>query len=62
MKFATNPMPGMNPWLEAYCGDKAYENGRYSNDLDYSTLPDPPLKTEEQLWIENYLKNKAASS
>lgn len=42
--------------------NKAYENGRYGNDLDYSTMPDPPLKAEEQAWIDNYLKCKAASS
>lgn len=58
MKFATNPLPGMNPWLEAYWGDKAYENGRYGNDLDYSTIPDPPLKADEQAWIADYLKCK----
>lgn len=41
--------------------NKAYENGRYGNDLDYSTMPDPPLKAEEQAWITDYLKSKAAS-
>lgn len=41
--------------------NKAYENGRYGNDLDYTTMPDPPLKAEEQAWIENYLKSKATT-
>ena len=41
--------------------NKAYENGRYGNDLDYATMPDPPLKAEEQAWITDYLKSKAAS-
>lgn len=39
----------------------AYENGRYGNDLDYTTMPDPPLKAEEQAWIADYLKSKAAA-
>lgn len=39
----------------------AYDNGRYVNDLDYTTMPDPPLKAEEQAWIADYLKSKAPS-
>ena len=87
MKFATNPLPGMNPWLEAFWGDlhtslttyariplratakdvvlplqplvnKAYENGRYANDLDYSAMPVPPLNAEQHAWIADYLKSK----
>ena len=38
--------------------NKAHENGRYGNDLDYSTMPDPPLKADEQAWIVDYLKCK----
>jgi len=38
--------------------NKAYENGRYGNDLDYTTIPVPPPKPEEQAWIADYLKSK----
>lgn len=37
----------------------AYENGRYGNDLDYSTMPVPPLHADEQAWINKYLADKA---
>ena len=38
--------------------NKAYENGRYGNDLDYSIMPVPPLEQDEHAWISEYLKNK----
>jgi len=41
--------------------NKVYENGRYGNDLDYSTMPDPPLKADEHAWIAEYLKSKPDS-
>ena len=33
----------------------AYENGRYGNDLDYSTMPVPPLQADEHAWITRHL-------
>ena len=41
--------------------NKSYENGRYGNDLDYSKMPVPPLRADEQAWIADYLKSKAST-
>ena len=39
--------------------NQAYENGRYGNDLDYSTMPVPPLQADEHAWIITHLANRA---
>jgi len=39
--------------------NQAYENGRYGNDLDYSTMPVPPLKADEHAWIITHLASRA---
>lgn len=36
--------------------NQAYENGRYGNDLDYSTMPEPPLEAGEHAWIAAHLQ------
>lgn len=41
--------------------NKAYDNGRYRSDLNFTTMPDPPLKAEEQAWITDYLKGKVTT-
>ena len=41
--------------------NKSYENRRYGNDLDYTTMPVPPLKPKQQAWITDYLKSKTAT-
>jgi hypothetical protein len=40
--------------------NQAYENGRYGNDVDYSTSPDPPLLEVEQKWIAEHLRSRVA--
>ena len=50
MKFATNPLPGMNPWLEAYWGDIHTRLTTYSCDAIQRQLP-PDLQAR----VEEYL-------
>ena len=38
--------------------NQAYENGRYGNDLDYSTMPLPPLQANEHAWIITHLARR----
>ena len=38
--------------------DQAYENGRYGNNLDYSTMPVPPLQADEHAWITTHLASR----
>ena len=40
MKFAANPLPGMNPWLEAYWGDIHTSMTTYARDAIQKQLPD----------------------
>ena len=35
--------------------NEAYENGRYGNDLDYDTEPEPPLDEADRTWIKKHL-------
>ncbi len=37
--------------------NSAYENGRYGNDIDYSTMPEPPLEAADFEWIGDHLKS-----
>jgi hypothetical protein len=39
MKFVTNPLPGMNPWLEAYWGDIHTSLTTYARDAIQVQLP-----------------------
>jgi len=50
MKFATNPLPGMNPWLEAYWGDFHTSLTTYARDVVQAQLP-PGLQAR----VEEYL-------
>ncbi|MEZ6131451.1 MAG: DUF4058 family protein [Planctomycetaceae bacterium] len=50
MKFATNPLPGMNPWLEAYWGDIHTSMTTYARDVIQKQLPD-----NLQARVEEYL-------
>lgn len=50
MKFPTNPLPGMNPWLEAYWGDVHTRLTTYSCDAIQKQLP-----VELQARVEEYL-------
>lgn len=50
MKFATNPLPGMNPWLEAYWGDVHTSMTTYARDVIQKQLPD-----SLQARVEEYL-------
>lgn len=52
MKFAANPLPGMNPWLEAYWGDIHTRLTTYSCDRIQSQLPpDLHARVEEYLSV-----------
>jgi len=42
--------------------DQAYVNGRYGNDLDYSTMPEPELATDDWQWISNHLRSSSPLS
>ena len=35
--------------------NQAYENGRYGNDLDYDSQPEPPLDKPDYEWVKQYL-------
>jgi hypothetical protein len=50
MRFASNPLPGMNPWLEAYWGDIHTRLTTYSCDEIQAQLP-----PELQARVEEYL-------
>lgn len=51
--FATNPFPGMNPWLEAYWGDIHSALTLYARDAIDRTLPGGlQARVEEYLAIE----------
>jgi hypothetical protein len=50
MKFATNPLPGMNPWLEAYWGDVHTRLTTYACDSLQQQLP-----ASLQARVEEYL-------
>ncbi len=50
MKFATNPLPGMNPWLEAQWGDIHTKLTTYACDRIQSQLP-----SDLQARVEEYL-------
>ncbi len=50
MKFAKNPFPGMNPWLENYWGDIHTSLTTYARDAIQRQLPD-----DLQARIEEYL-------
>ena len=36
--------------------NQAYQNGRYGNDLDYASMPEPPLLPAEYAWIAAHLQ------
>lgn len=50
MRFATNPLPGMNPWLEAYWGDIHTKLTTYACDFIQPHLP-----SDLQARVEEYL-------
>lgn len=50
MRFETNPLPGMNPWFEAYWGDIHTKLTTYSCDVMQRQLP-----VGLQARIEEYL-------
>ncbi len=50
MKFVRNPLPGMNPWLEAYWGDIHTSLTTYARDYIQRQLPD-----DLQARVEEYL-------
>ncbi len=53
MKFRTNPLPGMNPWLEAYWGDIHTSLTTYARDCIQGQLPaDLQARVEEYLAVE----------
>lgn len=52
MRFATNPLPGMNPWLEAYWGDIHTSLTTYARDVVQRQLPgDLQARVEEYLSV-----------
>jgi hypothetical protein len=52
MKFAANPLPGMNPWVEAYWGDIHTRLTTYSCDAIQRQLPaDLQTRVEEYLSV-----------
>jgi hypothetical protein len=38
--------------------DRAYETGRYGEDIDYRRDPDPPLAPEQRAWADALLREK----
>jgi hypothetical protein len=50
MQFAANPLPGMNPWLEAYWGDVHTSMTTYARDAIQKQLP-----ASLQARVEEYL-------
>lgn len=52
MQFATNPLPGMNPWLEAYWGDLHTKLTGYACDALQPNLPGSLVaRVEEYLTV-----------
>lgn len=52
MKFSKNPVPGMNPWLEAYWGDVHTSLTTYARDAIQKQLPnDLQARVEEYLAV-----------
>lgn len=52
MRFETNPLPGMNPWLETYWGDIHTSLTTYARDLIQRQLPgDLQARVEEYLSV-----------
>ena len=52
MRFATNPLPGMNPWLESYWGDIHTKLTTYACDVMQRQLPvDLQARVEEYLSV-----------
>ncbi len=52
MNFTTNPLPGMNPWLEAYWGDIHTSLTTYARDALQKQLPaDLQARVEEYLSV-----------
>jgi len=52
MRFSTNPLPGMNPWLETYWGDVHTRLTTYSCDQIQKLLPrDLQARVEEYLSV-----------
>lgn len=61
MKFATNPLPGMNPWLEAYWGDIHTSMTTYARDAIQKQLPDKlQARVEEYLSVEDVWEDRPA--
>ena len=48
MRFETNPLPGMNPWLEEYWGDVHSMITSYARDSLQPTLPDSLVARVEE--------------
>ncbi len=62
MRFNTNPLPGMNPWLEAYWGDIHTKLTTYACDYMQRQLPsDLQARVEEYLSVYE-AEDDAASS
>jgi len=53
MRFAKNPFPGMNPWLESYWGDVHTSLTTYARDVIQKQLPaDLHARVEEYLSVD----------
>ena len=53
MRFAKNPFPGMNPWLESYWGDVHTSLTTYARDMIQKQLPaDLLARVEEYLSVD----------
>ena len=67
-----SPFPGMDPYLEVPdiwrdlhltlivnlrgCLDRAYQEARYDNDVNYARPHHPPLAGPDATWARNLLK------
>ena len=59
MRFAKNPLPGMNPWLETYWGDIHTKLTTYACDSIQSQLPaDLQARVEEYLSVSEAVEDR----
>ena len=62
MRFNTNPLPGMNPWLESYWGDIHTKLTTYACDVMQQQLPrDLQARVEEYLSVFEAEEDSATS-